>query len=91
MVALCWASANRDEQAFPNADRFDIRRRENRHLAFGYGIHFCIVAALARMEGEIAIAALVQRFPKLRLANRRIRWRKGVIFRGPEELIVRID
>jgi cytochrome P450 len=63
-MALLNASADRDERHFPDADRFDVRRDIDRHLAFGYGTHFCIGAALARLEGRIAIEQLITRFPQ---------------------------
>jgi len=62
-ILLLTASANRDERRFPDADRFDIRRRIDHHLAFGYGIHFCLGSALARLEGRIALDEVLQRFP----------------------------
>ncbi|MEZ4863165.1 MAG: cytochrome P450 [Caldilineaceae bacterium] len=61
-------SANRDETAFPHADQLDITRSPNRHVAFGHGIHYCLGAPLARLEGKIALATLLERSPQLRLA-----------------------
>jgi cytochrome P450 len=63
------AAANRDPAQFPNPDEFDITRDASGHVAFGEGIHFCIGSGLARLEGAIAIGAMLDRFPKLRLAN----------------------
>lgn len=62
------AAANRDAEVFENPDVLDITRRENRHLAFGYGIHFCIGGPLARLEGQIAIGTVLQRMPEIKLA-----------------------
>jgi cytochrome P450 len=62
-MLLLTASGNRDGRKFPDADRFDIRRKIEHHLAFGYGIHFCLGAALARLEGRIALDEVLQRFP----------------------------
>ncbi len=63
-AVIAWiASGNRDEAQFPNADRFDIQREPNRHLAFGHGIHFCLGAPLARLEARIALNAMLEHFP----------------------------
>ena len=63
-VVMLTGSAGRDERAFPDADRFDIRRKIDHHLTFGYGIHFCLGAALARTEGRIALEETLKRFPE---------------------------
>lgn len=77
-------SANRDAAAFANPDVLDIARQNNRHLSFGHGSHFCLGAALARLEAQIAIPALLQRFPGLRLAvpEQSLRWRASLVLRG---------
>ncbi len=84
MVLPVLASANRDERQFPNPDVLDLRRDPNRHVAFGQGIHFCLGAPLARLEGQIAIRTLLDRFPDLRLAApaASLRWRGGLLLRG---------
>ena len=63
VMLLLTASGNRDERKFPKGDRFDIHRRIDHHLAFGYGSHFCLGAALARLEGRVALDEVLQRFP----------------------------
>ncbi len=63
-VVMITGSAGRDERAFPDADRFDIHRKIDHHLSFGYGIHFCLGAALARTEGRIALEETLKRFPE---------------------------
>lgn len=88
MMSVLIASANRDEAAFENADQLDIARNPNRHVAFGYGIHYCLGAPLARLEGRIAISKLVQRFPEMRLAipREKLIWRKSSALRGMKAL-----
>jgi cytochrome P450 len=92
-VLVNLASANRDESVFENADRLDITRQPNKHLAFGIGIHYCLGAPLARMEARIAFSMLLERFPKLRLAApaEEIQWRSSVSLRGLKSLPVRLD
>jgi cytochrome P450 len=63
VMLLLTASANRDERKFPNADSFDIHRKIDRHVSFGYGVHFCLGASLARLEGRIALEEVLKRFP----------------------------
>jgi cytochrome P450 len=86
IVLASVGSANRDPRVFKNPDQLDLRRTENKHLSFGTGIHFCLGAALARMEGEIVIGTLVRRFPNLKLLTGKPRWRKGITFRGVQSL-----
>ena len=86
IVLASVGSANRDPEMFKDPDRLDIRRAENKHLSFGTGIHFCLGAALARMEARIVIGKLLDRFPNLRLARQKVRLRKGITFRGVQAL-----
>jgi cytochrome P450 len=80
-VTLSIGAANRDPAQFPEPDRFDIARTPNRHLAFGSGIHQCVGMGLGRLEGRVAIAAFLARFPRYRLAGPALRSRR-VRFRG---------
>jgi cytochrome P450 len=79
------ASANRDPDVFRDPDRFDVTRTPNDHLAFGGGAHFCLGSHLAKLEGELAIGALVERFDALRLASDRVEWGPS-LFRVPGRL-----
>jgi cytochrome P450 len=84
------ASANHDGEQFPNPEVFDISREPNRHAAFGTGIHSCLGATLARLEGQIAFATLLSRLPDLALAIPRdeVRWRDATFLRGLTQLPV---
>ncbi|MSQ48213.1 MAG: cytochrome P450 [Deltaproteobacteria bacterium] len=82
------AAANRDPAQFPDPDRLDITRRESRHLAFGYGIHFCLGAALARLEAQSAINTMLRRMPRLALQTDTVQWRPAFTLRGLQELPV---
>jgi cytochrome P450 len=70
-VLLLTGSAGRDERAYPDPDRFDIHRDHHNHVSFGYGIHFCVGAALARLEGRIALQETLKRFPKWEVDHER--------------------
>ncbi len=82
MVVVLNGAANRDPAQFPDADRFDIARTPNDHVAFGEGIHFCLGAALARMEGSIAITSVLERFPRLRLGDAEPVYKRSFNVRG---------
>ena len=71
-VLLLTGSAGRDERKYPDADRFDIHRNFDLHVSFGYGIHFCLGAALARMEGRIALEETLKRFPEWDVDHERV-------------------
>lgn len=88
-VLLLLAAANRDPQRFAEPDRFDIGRRDNRHLGFGFGPHFCLGAALARLEARAALRGLLHRCPRLLLGETPDRWIPSVFFRGLSALPVR--
>jgi len=81
-------AADRDPAQFPDPDRLDITRADNCHIAFGWGIHFCLGAPLARIEGQIAINALLQRMPKLALATDTPQYRQSLTLRGLSALPV---
>jgi cytochrome P450 len=89
MVVAAIGGANRDPAHFPEPDRLDLGRPDNRHLAFGFGIHFCLGAALARVEGQVAIGTLLDRLPGLALATDTPEWRESSVLRGLKALPVR--
>jgi cytochrome P450 len=87
LVLAVLGSANRDERHFEDPEALDLARDPNRHLAFGRGgLHHCLGAPLARMEGQIALNSLLRRFPRARLASETLRWRRGLFLRGLERL-----
>jgi len=88
-VLAILAAGNRDPSVFPRPNDFDIRREGAHHLAFGGGIHFCVGAVLARLEGDIALRALATRLPKMRITTSEPQWRPGFMFRGLEQLVIR--
>jgi cytochrome P450 len=93
MVMVVIASADHDPERFADPDELDVTRADNKHLAFGKGIHFCLGAPLARMEGQIAIGTLLRRMSNLRLADppESLPWRPGMVLRGLKGLPVSLS
>ncbi|MGW4727012.1 cytochrome P450 family protein [Streptomyces sp. NPDC004291] len=89
-VLVVLAAADRDPERFDGPDVLDLARRDNQHLGYGHGIHYCLGAPLARLEGQTALATLLTRLPDLRLAAdpAELRWRGGLIMRGLRTLPV---
>jgi cytochrome P450 len=90
VVLPCLSSANRDPRQFPDPDRFDVRRTPNRHLAFAFGIHFCLGAPLARLEARLAFETLLRRCSGLELAGDDLPpWKPQIFLRGLASLPLR--
>lgn len=89
-VVVSVAAANRDPEVFESPDQLILDRAENRHVAFGHGLHHCLGAQLARMELQEAVGSLLTAFPDLRLAvdPADVPWRTGALVRGPKELLL---
>jgi cytochrome P450 len=87
-VIAVMAAGNRDPERFPDPDRLDFNRPDNRHLAFGWAAHFCFGAPLARMEGQIAFDTLLRRFENLELADEPLVWRDNLGLRGLKSLAI---
>ncbi len=90
IVYAMLGAANRDPAQFSNPDQLDITRphKTNKHLAFGYGIHYCLGAPLARVEAAVAINTILQRFPNIQLANDKFHWRENILLHGLNSLPV---
>ena len=90
LVVMLLGAANRDPEQFPDPDRLNLSRSDNRHLAFGVGIHYCLGAPLARIEGQIALGAIAERLHNLHLAGTP-RWRETMVLHGLQSLPVAFD
>lgn len=82
VVGVLLGSANRDPEQFTDPDSLDLGREDNQHLAFGHGVHFCLGAQLARLEGQIAITRLLERFPNLDGERNPRTWKRSIVLRG---------
>lgn len=90
-LLVFFASANHDDRQFPDAERFDIERPAPGHVAFGHGIHYCLGASLARLEGRVAFETLLQRCRKMELAADSIPMLDSLVLRGPKSLRLRVE
>ena len=91
VVSQMLGAASRDPERFPDPDRLDITRQDTTHLAFGFGVHYCLGAVLAHREAELAVPTLLRRLPGLRLAVHEPEWQQNITFHAPKSLPLRFD
>ena len=89
-VLLVQASANRDPRRFEAPETFDVARGANRHVGFGYSIHYCLGAAIARLEGSLGLGAFLKRFPRASLATDNFEWHPLILSRSLKQLPIRV-
>ena len=87
-ILLIVGSANRDERRWEDPDRYDVRRDQGAHLTFGYGLHFCLGAALARLEGRVALDEVLKRFPDWEVDDEHIQLSPTSTVRGWDSMPV---
>ena len=87
-IFLCYGAANRDPEQFEHPEQLDVRRPANRHLSFSHGLHYCLGAALARLEGQLAFRSIVDRMPEIVLAPKAVEWSMSMSLRGLKALHV---
>lgn len=90
-VFVMLAGANRDPEVFADPDRFDLSRKGVGHLGFGVGVHYCLGATLARLEGTVVVPRLLERFPEMTLAGEELEWDRVILTRGLKRLPVRLN
>ncbi|HEX2197868.1 MAG TPA: cytochrome P450, partial [Burkholderiales bacterium] len=90
-VFLLMNAANRDPRAFPEPDRLDLERNGVPHLTFGFGAHICLGFPLARLEGQIAIPAVLQRWRRMEITATRLEWLDSMVLRGMKRLPLRVE
>lgn len=90
VVMPLFASADRDERRFPDPDRFDVTRDGADHVAFGFGIHFCLGAPLARLEAKVALEALLSRLPSFERVEPTVEYIESIFLRGPRRLMLQV-
>jgi cytochrome P450 len=88
---VLYGSANRDPKQFPDADKFDVGRSPNWHIAFGRGVHFCLGNHLARLDMDIIFSTLLRRYQSVELADNDVKYKRGLSVRGPKALKIRLS